>query len=123
MIRDLIGIPYKTHGRGKEGLDCYGLAIEVLKREKIDLPDVFYDDTGAENSAKTMELLENGIPHKVLDHPEKNCIIELKVFGLPCHIGVYLGNGEFIHCTKNGVVIDKLHRWRNRVKGFYRVNS
>jgi cell wall-associated NlpC family hydrolase len=124
-MRDLIGVKYKPHGRDlKDGLDCYGLAIVVLGREGINLPDVFYKDTNRETNNKIMRILENGISHEKIDAPEKNCIIELTVCGIPSHIGVYIGNGEFIHCLKGyGVVIDKLYKWEGRIKGYYRVNG
>ena len=28
-IDDLLGVPYKVHGRGPDSYDCYGLVIEV----------------------------------------------------------------------------------------------
>jgi cell wall-associated NlpC family hydrolase len=122
MIRDLIGCKYKPHGRTiEEGLDCYGVALIVLEREGIHLPDVFYSDTERETSREVMRILEQGIPHEKLDKPEKNCVIELNVLGEPSHIGVYLGDGEFIHSTKYGVAVEPLRRWEKRVKGYYRI--
>lgn len=124
MIRDLIGVKYKPHGRTvEEGLDCYGVAILVLEREGITLPDVFYPDTEQDTNEVTMKLLEEGISHEKLDKPERNCLIELTVFGMPCHVGVYIGDGQFIHATKRGVTIEPLYRWQRRIKGFYRVNN
>jgi cell wall-associated NlpC family hydrolase len=123
VIRDLIGVSYKPHGRTiEEGLDCYGLALLVLEREGIRLPDVFYADTEHETNKEVMRVLEGGIPHEKLEKPEKNCVIELTVFGEPSHIGVYLGDGEFIHATKkHGVSVEPLWRWKKRVKGYYRI--
>jgi cell wall-associated NlpC family hydrolase len=122
MIRDLVGVKYKPHGRSiEEGLDCYGLALIVLEREGIRLPDVFDYDIDKKDKSDVKEILKQGIPHEKLDKPEKNCIIELTVCGMPSHIGVYLGDGEFIHATKYGVAVEPLRRWEKRVKGYYRV--
>jgi hypothetical protein len=122
MIRDLVGVKYKPHGRTKEdGLDCYGVALIVLNREGIFLPDLFNYDANKKDKSDVKEILEHGIPHEKIDKPEKNCIIELTVCGMPSHVGVYLGNGEFIHATKSGVTIEPLRRWEKRVKGYYRV--
>jgi cell wall-associated NlpC family hydrolase len=122
MIRDLVGVKYKPHGRTKEeGLDCYGVALIVLEREGIHLPDVFYAGTDRETNYEIMRLLKQGIAHEKLNKPEKNCIIELTVYGMPSHIGVYLGDGEFIHATKYGVAVEPLRRWEKRVKGYYKV--
>jgi cell wall-associated NlpC family hydrolase len=122
MTRDLVGVKYAPHGRTvEEGLDCYGVALLVLGREGIYLPDVFYAGTEREANRDIMRMLEQGIPHEKLDKPEKNCIIELTVCGMPCHIGVYLGDGEFIHATKYGVTVEPLRRWEKRVKGYYRI--
>jgi hypothetical protein len=124
MIADLIGIPYKPKGRDKNGMDCLGVAIEVLKRNGITLKDVFYEDTEPETNKRIMETMEASIPSTKLERPEINCIIEFTVLGQPSHIGVYLGNDEFIHASRQfGVVIDRLYRWKNRVRGYYRVNN
>jgi cell wall-associated NlpC family hydrolase len=123
-LNQLIGIPYMVHGRDpKSGLDCYGLATLVLGMAGINLPDVFYTDTDTETNKRIMESLEATIPNTKIEHPEKNCIIEFTIIGQPSHIGVYLGEGEFIHSSRQyGVVIDKLYRWKHRIKGYYRVN-
>jgi cell wall-associated NlpC family hydrolase len=122
VFRDLLGVKYKPHGRTvEEGLDCYGVALIVLGRNGIHLPDVFNYDVDKKDQSDVKKLLEHGIPHENLDKPEKNCIIELTVCGMPSHIGVFLGDGEFIHATKYGVAIEPLWRWKKRIKGYYRV--
>ncbi|MDR1250149.1 MAG: C40 family peptidase [Treponema sp.] len=123
MVNDLIGVPFKQHGRDKSGMDCLGLAIEVLKREGIKLDDVFYDDLEEATKKRLMESMEASVPSARLESPEKNCVIEFNILGQPSHIGVYLGCGEFIHASEQfGVVIDKLYRWKHKVRGYYRVN-
>ena len=122
-VKDLVGVPYKDHGRGMGGMDCYGLAIEVLRRAGIILPDVIYPDTEIETNKIVMQTLENGIPNTKLDRPEEGAIVEILVMGQPSHVGVCLGNGLFIHALKKiGVVIEPLDRYRHKTKGFYRVN-
>jgi cell wall-associated NlpC family hydrolase len=124
MTDDLIGVPFKERGRDKNGMDCLGLAIEVLKREGIKLDDVFYEDMEESTKKRLMETLEASVPNTKLERPEKNCVIEFNILGRPSHIGIYIGDGEFIHASRQfGVAIDKLYRWKSRVKGYYRVNS
>ena len=124
-LRDLLGIPYKIHGRRiEEGFDCYGLAIEVLKRFGIILPDYLYDATGKEEKDRVYSLAVKGIPHIELKNPEIGCIVLLEVHGESWHVGVYLGEGRFIHATRDsGVTVDNLRRWENRVKGYYKINN
>jgi len=121
-IGQYIGIPYKPHGRSKEGLDCYGLAICIFRERGIELPDPCYPDTEISTNKRIMESLESTIPNTKIDKPEPWCIIEFNILGEPSHIGIYLGHGEFIHSQqKTGVVIEKLNRWEKRVKGYYRI--
>jgi hypothetical protein len=69
-----------------------------------------------------MDSLEATIPNIPLDKPEPFCVIEFTVLGEPSHIGIYLEYGKFIHASRHtGVVIDRLYRWSNRVRGYYRV--
>ena len=119
--RDLIGTRFKVHGRNKqEGFDCYGLAIEVLKRNGITLVDVFYDNL--ENRKELHDYLHESIPNEKIDNPVENCIIEIDVKGEPLHIGVYIGDGKFIHTTsRKNVVIEPLRVYKNKIKGYYKV--
>jgi probable lipoprotein NlpC len=122
-IKDLVGIPYKDHGRDASGMDCYGLVIEVLRRGGTNVPDVFYNDTNIETNKNVMQILESAIPNIKLDKPEEGAVIEILVMGQPSHVGVCLGNGTFIHALKKiGVVIEPLFRYRHKIRGFYRVN-
>ena len=121
VLRDLIGVPYKPHGRDLNGLDCYGLvilAIEILTGIKI--PDVIYEDTDTKSNFGTSAKLFEKVKYEKLEKPQKNCII---VFDKGTHCGVYLGHGEFIHCNKNGVNIAQMCLWECRISGVYKVSN
>lgn len=120
---DLIGTRFKIHGRSKEeGFDCYGLAIEVLRRNGIKMVDVFYDTL--DNRKEIHDIIHNIIPNQKIDKAEENCIIEIDVRGEPLHIGVYIGNGKFIHTTsRKNVVIEPLRLYKNKIVGYYKVNN
>lgn len=118
---DLLGTRYKVHGRSKQkGFDCYGLVIEVLKRNGIDFPDLYYDSI-KETSSVEKEL--KAVYCKKLERPEINCVVEITNFNESSHIGVYIGEGLMIHTTsKTNVVIEPLKHYENRIKGYYKVN-
>jgi len=124
IVRDLVGMPYKAHGRDEQGTDCYGLVIEVLRRIGKTVPDVFYSDTRIKTSKAVLESLEAIIPNTKLDKPEEGAVVEILVMGQPSHVGICLGDGSFIHALKEiGVVIEPLSRYRHRIKGIYRVDN
>ena len=120
--RDLLGVKFKVHGRSiEEGFDCYGLAIEVLRRNGITMPDVFYKDL--ESREVIHDELHSIIPHKRIEKPENYCIIEIAVKEEPIHIAVYIGGGMMIHTTyKTGVIIEPLVRYNKRILGYYKVS-
>ncbi len=125
-IDDLLGIPFKMHGRDKNGFDCYGLVIEVSKRFGHKMVDMFYDydkennlqklDDNTYNITKGSGLIKTDIPDTsdvLLFFDNKN---------RTTHIGVYLSNDNFIHCDGDGVHISKLstyfrkwsaYKWQN----------
>lgn len=106
MIDDLIGLPYKLHGRGPDSYDCYGLVIEAEKREGKQIPDLFkeYVKTHASirDLIKSAGLLKKTVPE------EKDILLFLDSNGHTVHMGMYLKNDDFIHCDKYGVRITKL---------------
>ena len=122
-IDDLIGVKYKNNGRTiKEGMDCYGLAIEVCKRFGYELPDL------KEIKHKSRDLVdcENKVLSKVkaevVKEPEKEAdvIFFKNTNGVQDHIGIYLGNGRFIHCNKFGVHIEKVFYYKHMIGRVFR---
>ena len=122
-VKDLIGCNYKTHGRSKEeGFDCFGIVIEVLRRNNIVIPDVNYESIDEYESV--FVETQSKIKYKKIEHPIELCVIMFNVKGEPRHTGIYLGDGFFIHATRSGVRVDPLHRWKNRIVGCYKlINS
>ena len=119
-VKDLIGVPYKPHGRDKNGMDCYGVDIEIYRRKGIELPDVDYDKP--EEYENVFEQVCHKVRYIKVEQPNELSIIMIRLKGEPRHTGVYLGDGLFIHATRNmGVIVEPLHRWKNRVEGYYDV--
>lgn len=120
-IRDLIGTPFKVHGRSKEeGFDCYGLLIEIYKRQGIELPDINYKSLTEQEAVSNQLHLINRV--EKIDKLENNCIIEIAVDNIPMHVGYYIGEGQFIHCReKFGTIIEPVYRWKSKIMGLYKV--
>lgn len=122
-IRKLIGCKYKVHGRSREeGFDCYGIGIEVYKIHDRYLPDVNYEKPEQYESVFLEQ--QNKVCFIKVKHPTELTIIVFKVREEPTHMGIYLGDGLFIHSTKyKGVIVEPLHRWEKRVEGYYECIS
>lgn len=116
MIDDLLGIPYKLHGRDKSGYDCYGLVIEVERRFGRELFDFYTEYTN--NRLNIKELIKSSNIIKT-DNPKMG---DLLLFsdskGRTAHIGVYLKNDDFIHCDFNGVRISKLSSYFRKCEAY-----
>lgn len=124
-LKDLIGVPYKARGRDKTGYDCYGLIIELSRRLGNQLPDVFYKNTNEKENAKTAEVLRYGLPVEKLSNLEDYCLLDIAYDGkTSTHIGMYIGDGQFIHATeKCGVCIENIAKYAKIIKGFYRIKQ
>lgn len=104
-LSDLIGVPYKEHGRDLNGLDCYGLAIiavDILTGKKLN--DVWYDES---HDPALAALLSPTLNVKKTSEIKAGNLLEM-TFNDRLHIGVILNKNEFIHATKNGVKISHL---------------
>lgn len=116
-VADLIGVPFVEFGRDtKNGLDCYGLAIEVERRLGKTLKDVALEKF---DRAKVERIAPNINVKKLrLDEISEGVILEF--YGLRdkrLHIAVALDKNTFIHATENqGVRISSFASSRTYLK-------
>ena len=111
FAKGLIGSPYKKAGSSPKGFDCSGFTSYVFKQFNIELPRVSGDQY---NFGKAVSA----------DEAKAGDLIAFTNKGRIFHVGIYLGNGEFIHSSSSqGVVITKTSDtyWGPRLLGFCRV--
>lgn len=124
-ISNLIGIPYKSHGREYEGSDCWGILYLFYKDIfKIEIPkyDIGYknaDDFDSVSGKINSHLNE----WKEVKSPVFGDVVLFNIAGKTVHAGVYLNESEFIHSLSgHNSAIDRLDSfaWRKRIAAFYR---
>jgi len=114
-ISDLVGLPYKPHGRDENGIDCFGLIWLIALRSGRPIPDVPYKgfDPSLINLSEQMKV-------KKIDNCETGCVIEMLKDGR-LHLGFAIDNLRMIHSTTNeGVIIENIGRYP--VKGYWKFN-
>lgn len=119
-ISDLLGVRYREHGRSTNGFDCYGFAIEVGKRFGYELPDFDYirhSDPLFED--KSSRLLKEGFGKRIPVPVEGAILLFQNMCGMKNHIGIYIGDGMFAHCGKEGSRMERLCDWQDKLGGIY----
>ena len=107
-----LGKPYVWGGdTPSDGFDCSGFSQYVYEKEGLRIPRT------------AMEQFASLTP---VHHLEDGDLVFFKTFGRRVsHVGIYLGNGYFIHSPKTGedIRIDNIHApyWRERYAGARRV--
>jgi cell wall-associated NlpC family hydrolase len=129
-VNDYIGIPFVDHGRSIAGWDCWGLVRHVLHEHygKM-LPNFCGAYEQAENGREIAALIDCSRPllqAERVERPQSGDLALLTFRGHPCHIGVYLADGQgwLLHVLpRAGTVLDRVDSIRNnrRLEGYYRV--
>lgn len=118
VISDLVGKPFCKDAMGQDTYCCWGLALEVFRRFGVELPD-YRDDcstvgTGVIKKSNQWVRCVGEIPMPAL--------MVFTTAGIADHVGVYLGDGKFIHAHETaGVVITRTDHffWKRRIEGYY----
>ncbi|MFH1941746.1 MAG: C40 family peptidase [bacterium] len=94
-----LGIPYVFGGSTRAGMDCSGLVVRL-----------YNDVHGIKLPHNTTELYHLGTAVSLRSIELGYLIFFKKVRGTqPSHVGVYLGDGRFIHATESqGVIMSSL---------------
>jgi lipoprotein Spr len=113
IVDSFVGSPYKYGGQTQDGIDCSGLVVEVYKRYAgFDLP----------RSTKKL--------YKLVRHVDRDDLVygDLVFFSdgwfSVTHVGIYVGEGRFVHSIKDfGVIVSSLDEdyYKKRYRGARRV--
>ncbi|GFZ96830.1 hypothetical protein GCM10008018_49020 [Paenibacillus marchantiophytorum] len=96
-VDGLLGVPYRDAGTTTKGFDCSGFTAYVFDQFGIDLP----------HSSSAQDKEGFWVDKSDL---RKGDLVFFNTGGKGIsHVGIYLGNGEFIHSASNeGIVKNKL---------------
>lgn len=109
-----LGTPYLYGGDDRSGMDCSGLVYRV-----------FREANGLILPHKVSALANRGIPVKLNAVRVGDLLFFSGIIGKePSHVGIYLGQGRFIHASSSrGVVISQVSEqyYRKRFLGVRRM--
>lgn len=94
-----IGLPYVHRGRTYEGVDCFGL-VQLFYRDvmHIEVPDYLemYSDQFDKEECGNAIAVGSGEWVEVEDL-SFGSVITFNILGAVCHVGVHIGDGDFLH--------------------------
>ncbi|HXJ30383.1 MAG TPA: C40 family peptidase [Gemmatimonadales bacterium] len=96
---DVLGSPYQWGGTADNGFDCSGLIQYAYARHGIRLPRTSRDQALAGNPVSM--VVDSLLPGDILAFAGR-------VGGSVTHVGMYVGEGKFIHSSSTGVKLSRL---------------
>ncbi len=128
-VAGYIGIPFRSHGRDRDGSDCWGLLRLVLADQfGIRIPS--YDGVTWHDGDDRRALAEFMAEHKADWTPvaggdeRPGDAVLLRMMGHPIHVGIVVASGWMLHVEQGAdsciePYLDEL-RWKKRIIGYYR---
>ena len=114
---DLLNIPYKPHGRDRNGYDCYGVVIECCRRAGTPLHDPYYESDTVP-IGETERYISQGLNVREIPSARTGAIA-LMEYGSNLHVGYIVDRGLILHETRHGSKVSPLAAVN--VKKYYEV--
>lgn len=115
-MKEYIGIPYRTGGISPRGMDCSGFAKTIYSNLfGIQLPH----NSAAQFSSQRLQSIDE-------DELQTGDLVFFSRKRRINHVGVYLGDGNFIHATNGqGITVSSLddQHWKSKMVGTKRPMS
>jgi len=96
---DVMGTPYRWGGTNANGFDCSGLILYAYAQVGIELPRRSVDQ--AQAGRPVIPQVSDLLPGDIL-------VFSASGGGPVSHVGLYLGDGRFVHSASSGVRISRL---------------
>lgn len=96
---EVLGSPYQWGGTAENGFDCSGLIQYAYARHGIRLPRMSRDQ--AATGSAVARVVDSLLPGDILAFAGRSG-------GSVTHVGLYVGEGKFIHSSSTGVKLSRL---------------
>ena len=94
--KQYLGTPYVYGGTSSSGVDCSGLVQLAAKASGIDIPRTTYDQINVGQAVSKNNLQEGDLVFFRGSGGSASA---------PGHVGIYIGNGQYIQAPKTGDVV------------------
>ena len=115
--KNYLGTPYRYGGASKAGIDCSGLVYMAAL------------DSGLAALPRTARGMYNKVKRISDSERQAGDLVFFSAYGLISHVGIYLGDGKFIHSASDGpstgVIISNLSEnyWKRHYFSSVRFSS
>jgi len=126
VARSMVGVPYKHHGRSRQGVDCVGLIVVVAEELGIELQG----HTDYKKVPNPDTLLKGILTHCTRTRglsitPGNIALMEFSTVTGATHVGIITDLGILHAHEVRGYVAE--HRindqWRKRIKATFSINE
>lgn len=126
-VNEYIGLPYRSHGRDRYGVDCWGL-IRLIYQEQYGLTLPSYTEAyrtaeDEEEIGALMHAHRGGWLEIPLVGAQAGDVLLIRMRGQPMHVGLVLDTPWFLHVhAGTDTVVERWDsvKWAHRLVGAYR---
>lgn len=118
---EYIGIPFRDHGRDRDGCDCWGLVRMVYADHfGLELPSyagAYRDIADGDGLSRAVEQI---LPAWRSAEPEEFAVALIRFHGGRLHVGVMADIGRMLHVERGKLAcVEPLEPYRNLLQGVY----